>query len=67
MPLDQGGWRGCYCSSHCMEHEITESEGDDTDIGKLHLELIWVFHGAYQAYGIYERFPDEGDESDEAD
>lgn len=59
MPCDEGAWRGCYCSSKCMEEEINEEEGNDTNIGVLHLEMIWEMEGQYKAFGIYERLPEK--------
>jgi hypothetical protein len=48
MPLETGGWRGCYCSFECIRDDIDEENG-------IRLRLVEGFRGMYEVSGIYER------------
>lgn len=48
LPIESGGWRGCYCSFRCMR-EQTESARD-----VRHRMIDW-FEDMYNRFGVYDR------------
>lgn len=48
MPIETGGWRGCYCSFDCVREEVYE---DNT----VRLYLINRIQSVYENIGIYDR------------
>lgn len=59
MPLDHGGWKGCYCSEQCLRKDIPSKN-------KLVEELINEVMIQLNKIGIQDRIPlDKGEEEDE--
>jgi len=53
MPMNKGGWLGCYCSFGCLRNDIKDS--DD-----IRLEYIGILKMQLTRYGIYDRrWPEE--------
>ncbi len=48
MPLEFGGWAGCYCSFECIRKDI----GEDNDI---RLRLVSKFEMIHKDVGVYDR------------
>lgn len=66
MPLSQGRWVGCYCSSHCMEEEVTRNMGEYRADAELRLNQIWIFEGQYREMNVYD-CQDSDEETDSDD
>lgn len=48
MPIESGGWRGCYCSFLCLREQT------ETANNVRHRMINW-FEELYYSYGIYDR------------
>lgn len=57
MPVEDGGWMGCYCSWKCVRKDL-RSEGelvDQVSPYPMRLRLLNVFQPMFEKYGIYDR------------
>lgn len=48
MPMDTGGWLGCYCSFKCIRNDIVKPN-------PIREPLVDIFENQYRKYGIYDR------------
>lgn len=55
MPVQHGGWQGCYCSFKCLEEAIEQSNENEV-VTQL---LVDIFKQQIYEIGILDRIPDD--------
>ena len=55
MPIEGGGWLGCYCSWNCVRKDIIPKESEYTDAHSIRNYLVTVFEEKIMDVGIYDR------------
>lgn len=55
MPVEHGGWRGCYCSFECIEKMLDQSPDNEV----VTYLLLDIFKQQIYNIGILDRIPDD--------